>query len=326
MRESGELGDTRVLAALLGISDIIGELEDLDEVLEAIVRITPQLVGVRRCAVLLREPQKREFRVAQVFSPDREKNALFQRIVLREEDITKLAHRILEEKLPAIVKDAEKEGMLPREVTSPLGLRGLLIAPLACRGRVVGILLLDDLGSVRFFTSKEINVVMGIASLVASAIELHELGEVAALERRRWQSTARALSDGVLVLDRDLRITGLNPGAESLLGWTADEVLGKPCSEVFAATDETGEVVCERGCVGKKLLWGAEPGEPRRLHFRRKDGTQVLLQVRGVAVKDADGQPAEIVYALQRVDPEETSDLDPRVRRVRRIEAAPSLP
>src|SRR2546427_422557 len=53
MLPDGELGDQKVLAALLGISEMVAGLTDLEEVLGAIVRITPQLVGVDRCGILL---------------------------------------------------------------------------------------------------------------------------------------------------------------------------------------------------------------------------------------------------------------------------------
>ena len=53
MLPEGDLGDAKVLAALLGISEMVAGLSDLEEVLGLIVRITPQLVGVDRCAVLL---------------------------------------------------------------------------------------------------------------------------------------------------------------------------------------------------------------------------------------------------------------------------------
>src|SRR5438034_1065177 len=139
MLPEGELGDQKVLAALLGISEMVAGLTDLEEVLGAIVRITPQLVGVDRCAILLFDPQRHEFRTAQMFGPDRERNAIFQRLVLREDDVRNLAHRILEQKLPALVRGAS----LPPHMADSLGMRTVLIVPVVCRDTVLGIMLLD---------------------------------------------------------------------------------------------------------------------------------------------------------------------------------------
>src|SRR2546425_6049854 len=138
MIPDGELGDQKVLGALLGISEMVAGLTDLEEVLGTIVRITPQLVGVDRCAILLYDSQKHEFRTAQVYGPDPERNAIFERLVMREEDVRSLAHRILEQKLPALVR----EGTLPRHLADSLGMKTALIVPLTCREKVLGIMTL----------------------------------------------------------------------------------------------------------------------------------------------------------------------------------------
>jgi len=45
----------------------------------------------------------------------------------------------------------------------------------------------------------------------------------------------KSVADGVFTVDHDMRITAFNRGAERITGWTADEVIGKPCSEVRPA-------------------------------------------------------------------------------------------
>src|SRR2546422_9063089 len=101
MIPDGELGDQKVLGALLGISEMVAGLTDLEEVLGAIVRITPQLVGVDRCAILLYDSQKQELRTAEEYGPDPERNAILARLVMSEGDVRKNAPLIIEPKLPA---------------------------------------------------------------------------------------------------------------------------------------------------------------------------------------------------------------------------------
>ncbi len=50
-----------------------------------------------------------------------------------------------------------------------------------------------------------------------------------------------SISDGVLTYDRDLRITGVNRAAEEILGYSADEIVGGQCKEVFRCG------ICEPG-------------------------------------------------------------------------------
>ena len=50
------------------------------------------------------------------------------------------------------------------------------------------------------------------------------------------------LSDGIVLYDPDLIITGVNKAAEDLFGMTAEEMTGRSCRDVFRCG------VCEPGC------------------------------------------------------------------------------
>jgi len=320
MLPEGELGDQKVLAALLGISEMVAGLTDLEEVLGAIVRITPQLVGVDRCAILLFDRRKREFRTAQVFGPDRERNAIFQRLVIREEDVRALAHRILEQKLPALVR----EGALPPQMADPLGMRTVLIVPLVCRDEVLGIMTLDHTRGLRLFTSKEINVVMGVAQQAAIAIENFRLKSDAARARETLRAASEILADGLITLSEDHRINALDPMAEELLQWKSAEVAGKGFSQALGITDREGTRLPDASESADLVLLPATRREPPILSFRRKDGSRVLCEVRTAQVRDDLGEVVEVVCALWRTTRE--GDLDsafgnPLSRRV--LNAAP---
>ncbi len=294
MLPEGDLGDTKVLAALLGISEMVAGLSDLEEVLGLIVRITPQLVGVDRCAVLLYDERKAEFRTAQVFGPDRERNATFQRLAIREEDVKRLAHRILEQKLPALVR----AGNLPPNMAESLGMKMVLIVPLVCRERVLGIMTLDHTQGLGLFTSKEINVVVAIAQQAAIAIDNARLKAEALHATERMRTATGLLADGVLVLTQDGRIGSLDPAAEALLQWRTEEVAGRAAGEVFALMDRDGAPVA---AIPHPDLAVRGPQPPVPLYFRRKDGSRVLLEARAAAVRDELGEVLDVVCTLRRI-------------------------
>jgi len=314
MLPDGELGDQKVLAALLGISEMVAGLTDLEEVLGAIVRITPQLVGVDRCAILLFDPQKREFRTAQVFGPDRERNATFQRLVIREEDVRALAHRILEQKLPALIR----EGVLPPHLADGLGMKTVLIVPLVCRDRVLGIMTLDDTKGQRLFTSREINVVMGIAQQTAIAIDNFRLDSETSRARARMQAATDLLADGLVTLTEGFRIVRLDAKAEELLQWKTEEVAGRPLAEAFEIQDRDGVPLPEVGESAELVLRSSRRERPL-LYFQRKDGSRVLLEVRTGPVRDESGEVVEVVCVLRRVPSDEAGDADPFARPLRRV-------
>src|SRR3989454_4854274 len=316
MLPDGELGDQKVLAALLGISEMVASLTDLEEVLGAIVRITPQLVGVDRCAILLYDPSRRDFRTAQVFGPDRERNATFQRLVLQEDDVRKLAHRILEQKLPALVRDTA----LPPRMAEGLGMRTVLIVPLVCRDQVLGIMTLDHTKGQRLLTSQEINVVMGVAQQAAIAIDNFRLKAEAARAQERLRVTSEILADGLIMLSQGHRIVTLDAMAEKLLLWKTAEVAGKSLAEAFAGTGRDGVRLPDAPSAADLVLHPTGRGEPPLLYFRRKDGPRLLCAVRTAYVRDELERVLDIVCALRRVSSAEGEgqDLlpDPAPRRV----------
>jgi PAS domain S-box-containing protein len=60
--------------------------------------------------------------------------------------------------------------------------------------------------------------------------------EAAQLEARvevMWHSASEQLTDGIALLDRDLRIARVNTAEQRLLGLTEAQLLGKKCTEIF---------------------------------------------------------------------------------------------
>ena len=288
---SEEVGETQILAALLGIAEMVGDLTDTRELLEAVVRIAPSLVRVNRCAILAYDESSREFRTT-VFFASPGGGPSFEGLRIAEADMPRLAHRLVALHLPALVKADSREATLPAAVVKRLALTSALLVPLVSRGRTLGLLWLDASEHSHYFTSKEINVAQGVATSVAVALDGAARSEALALERRRFEALARSLSDGVIVLDRDFRILEMDRPAEDLLGWQASEVRGRRAHEVFAITE------AEAG-----VAWTREADLPspaaKSLRLRTRQGGAVSCEVLAVPVRDEAGQTAQILYVLR---------------------------
>jgi len=287
-----ELDETQILAALLGISEMVGGLTETQEILESIARIAPVLVRVDRCAFFEYDETTREFRPLVVFEPSGLKGR-FEGLVLQESDVPRFAQRLVKQRLPILVKDAGKDPNVPPALVQRLGVRSALVAPLVCRGKVLGALWLDSTRGQHYFTSKEINVVQGIASQAAIALDSAKSGDAAAFDRARFEALAASLADGVIATDPERRIHSLDGGAERLLGWSSAEIRGRRMAEVFDLTE--GEA---------SLSWTMDAAGPapvrKDLALRAHDGARVPCEVSGVVVRGPEGAIRQILFVLRR--------------------------
>lgn len=285
-----ETDETQILAALLGIAEMVGGLPDIEEILASIVRIAPSLVRVDRCALMAYDEAAREFRTIETFGPG--KAPSYGELVLREADMPRLALRLVKQRLPVVMKDASKDQMLPPSVIQRLGLRSVLIAPLVCRGRLLGALWLDNTTGPHYFTSKEINVVLGIATEAAITLESGQLVDTLARERARFAALAGALCDGVIAVGPDLRIASLDPGAERLLGWTTSETRGRRMADVFDISEAEATVAWTKDATGPAPV-------AKELRLRAQDGGRIECHVIAAILRDAQGGTSEILYAVR---------------------------
>ena len=287
-----EVDEEQILAALLGVAEMAGDLTDPEELLAAIVRITPGLVGVDRCAVLGYDKQAREFRTLAAFGPGGTPTP-FEGLRIQVAEIPRLAHRIVSLRLPALLKEPSPEAVLPAFIQKRLGVSTALVVPLACRGRFLGGLWLDDTRSPHMFTSTEINVVQGIATELAIALNTSELVGKLDLERRRFEALVTALMDGLLIVDRDRRMVHLDSGAEALLGWQNSEIRGRRVYEVFEISEAEADV------AWKKERGGAVPAA-KVLSLRARDGVRVSCSVLPILVRDPERDVLQVLYALRK--------------------------
>lgn len=72
------------------------------------------------------------------------------------------------------------------------------------------------------------------------------------------------IPSGVYFVDQERTITFWNRGAALLSGYSAEEVVGKKCSEFLNHIDEDGKVLCGDGCP---LLATLSDGVPFRLKY-----------------------------------------------------------
>ncbi|HEX9341595.1 MAG TPA: PAS domain-containing protein, partial [Thermoplasmata archaeon] len=113
------------------------------------------------------------------------------------------------------------------------------------------------------------------------------------LERRRLEALVAALADGLVVVDRDLRVLYLDGGAEALLGWQSSEVRGRRMHDVFDISEAEASVAWTREKSRPALA-------PKDLRLRAHDGVTVQCNAQAIAVRGDDGELIQILFALRK--------------------------
>ena len=104
------------------------------------------------------------------------------------------------------------------------------------------------------------------------------------LDPRYFPLVFDSISQGIFTIDAEGRITSFNHSAERLTGWKRDEVLGKPCHEVFRAD------ICPRECPLKRSIRTRERTEDREVRILMRDGRPRPVAISTAALKGPDGE------------------------------------
>jgi DNA-binding CsgD family transcriptional regulator len=124
------------------------------------------------------------------------------------------------------------------------------------------------------------------------------------------QALARA-GDGAFAIGQDGRIAVWNQAAERLLGWSAYEVLGRPCCEVLAGSvghgnsngngNSDGNGRCCNGCDVMGQVRLGEPVEHFEMKSRTKGGRAIWLDVSTLEAPATNGSHPVVVHLFRDV-------------------------
>lgn len=114
------------------------------------------------------------------------------------------------------------------------------------------------------------------------------------IERERFKELFEHTSDGVMVIDRSLRIVALNPAAERLTACAASDAVGtRVCSEVAVCQNAEGFELCETACPGAAALERRERHAALDVNLPGRGGQVVPASC--IPMTAADGSPLAII-------------------------------
>ena len=164
--------------------------------------------------------------------------------------------------------------------TAPSPVRSLLVVPIVSRSG-------DGLGAMVFghrdravFTSRDERVVRGIASQAAIAIDNAELIRDLRLAQQRLagqlgftRSITDSLGEGLYAVDVSGRATFVNPAAEKMLGYTAEQMAGKDVHELIHFKHPDSSDFPRDSCPLLSVIRTGDPVTVDEDAFIRSDGS-----------------------------------------------------
>ncbi|WP_135827380.1 GAF domain-containing protein [Halorussus halobius] len=115
--------------------------------------------------------------------------------------------------------------------------------------------------------------------------------------------TLESIGDAVITTDVDGRITRLNPVAEDLTGWDADDAVGRPLPDVFEVYNhETGEP--EDDPARTVLEEGRVVGLANGTRLVRRDGSERFIADSASPIENEDGETVGVVVVFRDVTEE----------------------
>lgn len=197
------------LNSLLQVAENIAQASTLDELLPAIVRLPPLLLGCDRCYCMLWQREHSSFLPLAAYGLAPAQRATFIDVAIREIDAPLLAeaHRTM---VPLELTHAPSRAYMCPPLIEPFGSGALLAVPLTARGAVLGMLVADYADPVHSFTARELTLYSGVANQVAGALENALLAREAA-EAARLEEELRVA--------REIQTTLLPAVVPDLPGW-----------------------------------------------------------------------------------------------------------
>ncbi len=110
------------------------------------------------------------------------------------------------------------------------------------------------------------------------------------LEQESFKSIIENLHDGLYLVDPNRIITYWNKAAENITGYTADEVIGKSCSDnILTHVDSEGNCLCTGICPLAATMADDIPRETE-VYLHHKDGHRVPVSVRVSSMENSKGE------------------------------------
>jgi len=168
--------------------------------------------------------------------------------------------------------------------------------------------LAGKLRRLRILQGLLIALCVGLAILIAVVIQRYESGRQRALtalhaSEENLSSTLNSIGDAVIATDANGVVTRMNPVAEALTGWSADEAIDRPLTDVFNIVNTmTRQTVANP--IEKVMREGNLVGLANHTMLIARDGSEYQIADCGAPIRSGDDKIVGVVVVFRDVTEE----------------------
>lgn len=141
---------------------------------------------------------------------------------------------------------------------------------------------------------------IGFVKVTRDLTERKQYEDALQTERDRLRVTLNSIADGVICTDGTGRVELMNPAAQTMTGWTAEEARERPIEEVFRLVDSTRRTEITnpvRICLSSERASFLQ----ENANLFRKDGSEFAIQDSAAPIRSACGDIIGAVLVFQDV-------------------------
>ncbi|PKB63229.1 MAG: hypothetical protein BZY67_01125 [SAR202 cluster bacterium Io17-Chloro-G1] len=189
-----------------------------------------------------------------------------------------------------------------------MGLHSVIMSPLTSNGRVLGTIALRS-EKTGAYGERQLVILERVAGQIAPAVENSLLFD----QVRQLAQALEGIGDAVIFSDLEGNIKFINHAFEDIFGYSAEEVLGLPVSEILPALKSPWELG-----LGRAEPPGIEAWRGERTLFR-KNGEEFHVSLTVTPVRAVADKPIGVIVVAQDVTPRIAAEEDRMVLEVRAL-------
>ena len=115
-------------------------------------------------------------------------------------------------------------------------------------------------------------------------------------------------ADGAYVVDNDQRVVAWNAAAQEMLGYTAQEIVGRRCFNMLSGRDDGGCLICRRDCAAITASRRGEASVSFDAQVRRQDGQTQWVNISIIPITQDDERPLAVLHLFRDISAQKETE------------------